>query len=397
MVKVWIFRIFRRPVFLGGWIAVFLPTVCLAQSGKIRTISAPSTVGSSGVNSSLSSFRAYSASASSYGNLYRAPAGGGALRSSIQTLPSRGQRSRSAAGSMNPRATPTMSRTTKSLSAGAAKSFSLRKPTAVTPRQTGAALSVPGAAGPTPGMAIRETEAPLASPGKDTETDLWVLAEHSGRAYLAVSPSASVSDSETEEITSLVPEESGVSERYREMMQNGEDAFTKEDYTTAARCFSLAGDLSLHSTESLLSQARSHFATAQGGYNMTAHYLRRALQQMPELPLVPVCPKTFYGDPSRYVQDLIRLETYAQEHPSDANAHFVLGYLKWRDNEFDAARDALRRALAGAQGNEEFVDDIGALWDGMAASGNISGELKPDSPSRESRPFSETEDHAPPQ
>ena len=50
--------------------------------------------------------------------------------------------------------------------------------------------------------------------------------------------------------------------------------------------------------------------------------------------------------------------------------------MQWRDGDLDAARSALSQALAYCR-SDELREAIMTLWDGMVASGMISGELVP--------------------
>ncbi len=201
-----------------------------------------------------------------------------------------------------------------------------------------------------------------------------LLALHSGRSYIAslnLGKEGPLEPDTQQEIRSLVPD---APSKYQELMQKGEAAFKKGNLREAAVSFELANELSLNSVESLLHLMHVHFATSTGTYGMTAYYLRKIIEVLPELPLVRVHPKVFYGVPSNYLRDLIQLEKHVKQNDQDSNALFVLGYMKWREGDLEAARIALSQALEFSQSNG-LSEAIRTLWDGMVASGRVSGEL----------------------
>ncbi|MDY6914393.1 MAG: hypothetical protein SVT52_08060 [Planctomycetota bacterium] len=189
--------------------------------------------------------------------------------------------------------------------------------------------------------------------------------------YAAAGSSLLKSD---ETITSLVPQGPGA---YRTYMERGEAAFRTGDFAKAFDEFRLANSISWHNPESLLSLLHARLALDRYSYARAAFYFREALRYLPELPLVPLQPKGFYGNRARYVDHLMRLEAYVRKHPNDSDAAMVLTYLHWFDNRTDSARQALAGALASAN-NPDQIEAIETFWDGMVASGKVSGKLLPE-------------------
>ncbi len=371
---------------------VFLSaSVARAQySSKSRSIGG---VGSSGVtvggSSPTSTFNSYSAGSSSYGNLYQAPQGGGALGSSIAQI-NRGSFSRSSA---NPAAAFSgggsggiIGSSTKNIASGALASPNLSDGS-FTPARAGRAPVLAGA-GAAPSSISDKSSSAMLSMDAQEMSSLVMSAEDSGLAYaaaLGAEKTDASSDSAAKAIKTLAPKTGG-STQYRKLMREGEDAFRKEDYKKAVQAFSIAYELSSGSQESLLSLMHVHFATAHNGYNIPSHYLQRILKEVPELPLIPVHPRDFYGNAGTFVQDMIHLEDYVKEKPKDANAQFMLAYIQWRENKVPKATNALRHALEYSQTNEDMHDAIQTLWKCMVHSRAVSGKLQDIPLDSESKP-----------
>ena len=181
-------------------------------------------------------------------------------------------------------------------------------------------------------------------------------------------------------ITSLVPTAPGL---YRTHMMRGEEAFREGDFHLAHSEFQSANHIGGKDPESLLSLAHAAYARSRFSYNEGALHMRRVLKVLPELPLVPLQPKVFFGEgpeaAERYTERIERLEERVTKSPQDANALLLLGYFRWFEGDVDRAHRALAAALAGAlrKEDEDQLTGIRTFWDGMVASGKISGDLKP--------------------
>lgn len=342
------------------------------KTQSVSSVGSSLTVGTS----SVTSFNSYAASASSYGNLYSAPPGGGALSSSIQEINRQTVRSGGSGAPMSAfggGSVGASKMTTRNISAGALPSLSFGKAAPVPGGET-PVLAGPGAA---PSATTGAPSAAFSSGEENLPENLSMSAEESGLAYAAVFGSARTTEKKNGDnaITSLEPKHGG-SRRYRQLIHEGEEAFRQEDYRQAAQAFEIAREISSDSSESLLSLMHVHFATARNEYNMPALYLQRVLRDVPELPLISVHPRDFYGNVGTFVKDMLRMEDYLKTKPNDANAQFVMAYMKWREEKPDQAVAALRKAKENCTNNEELDDAIRTFWKAMVYRGAASGTLE---------------------
>ncbi len=180
-------------------------------------------------------------------------------------------------------------------------------------------------------------------------------------------------------ITSLVPTEPS---RYRDFMEGGEKAFKAGEFQQAYLEFQLANLIGHDDPESFLSMAQAAFGRSLFAYTEAAFYLRRALTVLPELALVPLQPKAFYGDSSdaadRYAEHQMRLSAHLQTAPTDTDGQLMLAYYRWFEGDVSTAREALNRAMRAGRNmkDEKIVEAVSVFWDGMVASGKVSGKLE---------------------
>jgi len=162
-------------------------------------------------------------------------------------------------------------------------------------------------------------------------------------------------------ITSLVPATPG---EYHDAMLAGEDAFRQGQYAQAAKHFESARRLSKDSPASLLSAARAALATATDSYAPTAQLLCLLLKKLPELPMVRIAPRTFYGKQGDLDQQVVKLANHVKKHPTDATAEFVVAYILWRSGSAAKANAALTVASSNAK-DPALVAGIQALSKGI--------------------------------
>lgn len=357
---------------------------CVAQSSKIRRISSSVSTLSVGKSSAISSFQAYSAGIPNYGNLYSAPESGGALSSSIQRIQQQtfSTAGRSAATFGGGNLGMSFGKTTKTLAPSAGGLSSPEDFTSPQPAAGGKPASL--LTGPA-GTAAAES-GKVSALASETTGEIPFFsspAAAAGQAYAAALHTPDDSDASSEKtddgfLKTLAPK-SGGSSQYRRLMREAEAYFRKEDYKLAAQAYETASEISFRAPETQMGLFQVHFATVRKEYNIPSLYLQRVLKEVPELPLIPIHPRDFYGDAGKYVQHVIRLEEYAQANPKDPHAQFVLAYVKWRENQPEQAAAALRRAWENIKNNDEFLDAVQTFWKAMAYAGKVSGELQPSS------------------
>jgi len=175
-------------------------------------------------------------------------------------------------------------------------------------------------------------------------------------------------------ITSLVPERESA---YQQALALGDRAFRLGDFSAAMAAFGSAVHMGPDQPEALLSAMHARFALSTVGYAECASYLERALRYFPELPLVPLRPREFFGRKVTYVEKLQGLERHLAETPRDAAAQFVYAYFQWFEGDVAAARASLAAAARNAY-RPGFAEAVETFWRGMVASGKVSGRLRED-------------------
>lgn len=199
------------------------------------------------------------------------------------------------------------------------------------------------------------------------------------KSYLSAISTISDEDlkNRTEAIVSLVPAEPSL---YRNYMERGETLFRSGSFLPALDEFKTACDLADRDWPSMLSLMQTHFTLSYDSFASCSYYLRRVLRVYPELPLLNLQPRNFYGNTSKYADCLVRLETsIAQAARPSSEALLMLAYFRWFDQDTEEATSALGKAYAVAiqQKDTEMEDDIQTLWRGMVGSGKVSGDLTP--------------------
>lgn len=191
-------------------------------------------------------------------------------------------------------------------------------------------------------------------------------------AYLeAIGAATGLTADRTQPILTLAPKDAN--SKYGSCMQKGERYFKDADYERAYNEFQLAGYNKDRDPSSLLSMAHATFAMSRGSYVSASYYVRQALKYFPELPVVPLQPKAFFGQPAEYVNKLTVLEQHVRERPNDAEARFLLGYFRWFEGDSPAAQEAFTQAFALAR--RDLRNDVKSFWNGMVATGKASGTL----------------------
>lgn len=197
-------------------------------------------------------------------------------------------------------------------------------------------------------------------------------------------------DATASEITSLVPQESGL---YRLYMYKGEQALRRGDIAKAAGQFRIAYDVGRHRPESLL--ALCHVRCIAGSYAMASYHLQRALRALPELPLTPLRPAILLGGEKVYNRVMRRLAGYVGRHPEDPEGHLLQAYFTWFEDGPQAARAALARAeiarkrsLAARKHPEQgdlFLEAVGTLQSALPPAPTTMPATRPTPTTRPAR------------
>jgi len=184
--------------------------------------------------------------------------------------------------------------------------------------------------------------------------------------------------SRTKVISSLVPSDSSV---YSTLLREGEKQFRMGEFADAYSYFERASYIAPHAPETLLSLTHARFATSRLSYMTASHYLQLTLKYLPELPLIPVNPKLFYGQgpdsAARYVEHIDALEKHLIKSHDDLDALLLLAYYRWFANRPDDAKIALAKALKVAIEDEDarVTEAVDTFWAAMVRSGKMSGAL----------------------
>jgi hypothetical protein len=349
-----------------------------AQSRMAVRIKSPLSPGRIGTSTSVGRFNQYSYGA---GSLSSSPTGSGGdvLRSSIR-------RSSRSSGSLNQSSGSLL----RSDVSSAARSYRVSRP-------SGRGLGIPALPNvgsvETQGTRLYTPSRPGAVVGSAPGVGNYLqrtqpAAMLAAQDYLDLMSNASAGALDSEHsgtIPSLVPDEEGP---YRDHMQAGEDAFHTGDYAEALKEFRLASHLRPHDPEPMIHMLHARFAVSGYSYSLVAFHLKQALAKLPELPLVELDPKSFYGEARDYASQMSRLRGYLADVPNDVEALLVEAYYQWFAGETDDSRRALTKAFEAAKraGDEEALEAISTFWTGMVASGRVSGELGTDAPGRATGP-----------
>ena len=93
-----------------------------------------------------------------------------------------------------------------------------------------------------------------------------------------------------------------------------------------------------------LAYGLAHFAL--GGYDASADAIRRGLGLVPDVIDRPIDVSRQYGGAAELRSHLGALESHVEAHPDDANAWFVLGYVRFSTGEPESAAAAFAKAAS---------------------------------------------------
>ena len=130
---------------------------------------------------------------------------------------------------------------------------------------------------------------------------------------------------------------SGGNDAFSTYMSQGEKAFRAGDFENALEQFKLANGIEPKNPESLISLTHACFALSRNAYSRSAYYLSRAIKYLPELPLAPLQPKSFFPSPQQYAERIGWLDKHLETSPFDNEAFLVAAYFHWFDGDVDGA------------------------------------------------------------
>ena len=183
---------------------------------------------------------------------------------------------------------------------------------------------------------------------------------------------------ETKPITSLVPAEQGF---YRQRMERGDKDFRSGQYAEAMSSFKIAASVVRHCPESHLS--RTHALFAMGEYHQASYHLRKALEYFPELPLVRLEIRKFYGEKLQgdFDKHVRALQEEVDGPAATADEPLVLAYVRYFSGETDQAVAALHRAqeVSLRRKDKASQEAVEVFLDAMVVAGKMPGPAGPTS------------------
>lgn len=147
-----------------------------------------------------------------------------------------------------------------------------------------------------------------------------------------------------------------LTDRAKELMEQGLTAFSERSYESAARTFLQVAMDDPQNVDALLAYAVSRFAT--GDYAVAAIAIRRGINKFPMIVDAAFDVRSRYGELDDYTDHLLALETYVQEQPNEVDGWLVLGFIR----HFSDNRELAKRTFEAVQQMSERYDDIAELF-----------------------------------
>lgn len=130
------------------------------------------------------------------------------------------------------------------------------------------------------------------------------------------------------------------------------------DYAGAVASLTLAGELNRADPVSRVLLAEAHLAL--GHYEAAARILRHAVELQPKLIYMDLNLGAFYPKTALLAERTAALETWLGDHRATADAHFMLGFLRYQLGEHGKAYEALTR-VANARPCDTLTRDFLAI------------------------------------
>ena len=192
-------------------------------------------------------------------------------------------------------------------------------------------------------------------------------------AYLqAMGRGSELSTEDNEPVRSFVPSEPSL---YQNQMEEGDRRFRQGEYVDAVGSFNIAAGLARHFPEVSLSLVHANFAL--GRFHTAAFHLRETLSYFPELPLVRIDIRDFYG--KARAEDFDKHREALEKSLADASGDLwlLMAYLRYFDGQEEEAVAALREAFQRSQrGKDKALEEaVRMYWKGLSAAGKVSGPV----------------------
>lgn len=130
---------------------------------------------------------------------------------------------------------------------------------------------------------------------------------------------------------------------YDAAMAGGHEAFGRGDFPVASQRFLLAASLNQGDPASRVCAGNAQMAV--GAYESASRLVDRALELQPKLAYLPLDLRAAYAQTNDFYRHLAALQKAAEKAPDDADAWFLLGYVRFFSGAPLAAADALRHAV----------------------------------------------------
>ena len=189
--------------------------------------------------------------------------------------------------------------------------------------------------------------------------------------------SSELSAEQSRPLKSFVPTEPSV---YRRKMAEGERLFRRGEYRDAHETLGIALAITRQPPEVHLSRVHTGFALQD--YYTAVNHLRQALTLFPELPLVNMSIRDFYGQPDGFDDHAGWLDKRVDKQPETGGDMWLLwAYIRYFNGEPDEAASALEWGYVlskrAKHKDKETGEAIKIFWDGMVAAGKASGDEPP--------------------
>jgi hypothetical protein len=120
-------------------------------------------------------------------------------------------------------------------------------------------------------------------------------------------------------------------------------------------------------------RAQSYFAIAD--YRSAYYDILAGMEMIPDWPSIRINLSEIYTDLDEFTGQLEALQSWAERHPKDYQAHFVLGYMYYFLQQYDLAKFELVYALAGSEGQPQAERLLQEIYEIEAAAAAAAAEM----------------------